>query len=393
MSESGDSHASGRPLLFTGFLLTGFVTTVLGPVLPWLVARWHLSDAAAGALFTIQFTGSIVAGALSGLIVARLGATATLSTGYVLMSAGFAGLALGDRVTGTLAIAVAGIGIGFVVPATNMIVARLTPTRAASALGALNFCWGIGAATWPMVVARFTPVPGVRVALLLVASLLGAMAVRMTWAHFPVHILRPAAGSAPGSWSWGRLIIFGVCITLYSGVESAFGGWIAEYTRRLTADSSTVISMRWETAASVFWGGLAAGRGLVAVGLAPRFETAALFTGLTLVGTAIATLLMLGGAARPVAGLSPVFVVAVACGLGLAPSFPVTMAALSREVPPKVAQPMIALGSLGAALVPWLVGAISSRTGSLSSGLSALLALLAVVVVLQIMRVANVARA
>jgi fucose permease len=146
-----------------------------------------------------------------------------------------------------------------------------------------------------------------------------------------------------------------------------------------------VISLRWETAASVFWGGLAAGRGLVAVGLTPRFENAALFTGLLLVGTAIATLLV-------VAGLSPVFAVAVACGLGLAPSFPVTMAALSREVPPNVAQPMIALGSLGAALVPWLVGAISSRTGSLSSGLSALLALLAVVVVLQIVRVANVAR-
>ncbi len=386
MSESGDSHSSGRPLLFTGFLLTGFVTTVLGPVLPWLVARWHLSDAAAGALFTIQFTGSIVAGALSGLIVARLGATATLSTGYLLMSAGFAGLALGGRVTGTVAMAVAGIGIGFVVPATNMIVARLTPNRAASALGALNFCWGIGAATWPMVVAWFNPVPGVRVALLLVSSLLGAMAVRMAWAHFPLHILRPAAGSAPGTWSWGRLAIFGVCITLYSGVESAFGGWIAEYTRRLTFDSSTGISMRWETAASVFWGGLAAGRGLVAVGLAPRFENAALFAGLALVGTAITTLLV-------VAGLSPVFAVAVACGLGLAPSFPVTMAALSREVPPNVAQPMIALGSLGAALVPWLVGAISSRTGSLSSGLSALLVLVAVVIVLQIMRVANVARA
>jgi MFS transporter, FHS family, glucose/mannose:H+ symporter len=383
MSESTDSHLSGRPLLFTGFILTGFVTTVLGPVLPWLSARWHLTDAAAGALFTLQFSGSIVAGALSGLIVARLGATATLATGYVLMSAGFAGLALGERVAGTLAIAVAGIGIGFVVPATNMIVARLTPKRAASALAALNFCWGVGAATWPMVVARFNPVPGVRVALLLVSTLLGAMAVRMAWARFPVHILRPAAGSAPATWSWSRLMIYGVCITLYSGIESAFGGWIAEYTRRLTVDSST---MRWETAASVFWGGLAAGRGLVAVGLAPRFENAALFAGLTLVGTALATLLV-------VAGLSPVFVVAVACGLGLAPSFPVTMAALSREVPPNVAQPMIALGSLGAALVPWLVGAISSRTGSLSSGLSALLVLLAVVIVLHIMRATNVARA
>ena len=82
----------------------------------------------------------------------------------------------------------------------------------------------------------------------------------------------------------------------------------------------------------------------------------------------------------------------MACGLGMAPSFPVTMAALAREVPPKLAQPMIALGSLGAATVPWLVGAISSRTGSLSSGLSALLALLVVLVSLHVLRVKGIAR-
>ncbi len=382
MSDAGDSHAIGRPLLFTGFVVTGFVTTVLGPVLPWLTARWLLSDAAAGALFTIQFTGSIVAGGLSGLIVARLGASATLSTGYALMSAGLAGLALGERVAGTLAIAVAGVGLGFVVPATNLIVARLTPHRSAAALGGLNLCWGIGAATWPIIVARFSPSPGVRAALLLASSLLLAMSAAMAWARFPVHALHHTASSAPGTSSWRRLTILGLCIALYSGVESAFGGWIAEYTRRLTIGSST---MRWETAASAFWGGLAAGRGLVAVGLAPRFENVAVFSGLALVGTAIATLLV-------VSGLSPVLVVAVACGLGMAPSFPVTMAALAREVPPKLAQPMIALGSLGAATVPWLVGAISSRTGSLSSGLSALLALLVVLVALHVLRVKGIAR-
>jgi MFS transporter, FHS family, glucose/mannose:H+ symporter len=383
MSESGDSHASGRPLLFTGFVVTGFVTTVLGPVLPWLTARWMLSDAAAGALFTIQFTGSIVAGGLSGLIVARLGATATLSTGYALMAAGLAGLALGDRVTGMLAMAVAGIGLGFVVPATNLIVARLTPQRSAAALGALNFCWGIGAATWPVIVARFNPAPGVHVALLLASFLLLATSVRMAWARFPVHALRHTARSATGTWSWRRVTILGLCIALYSGVESAFGGWIAEYTRRLMVAGST---MRWETAASAFWGGLACGRGLVAVGLAPRFEKAALFSGLALVGTAIAGLLV-------VSGPSPVLLVAVACGFGLAPSFPVTMAALAREMPPRVAQPMFSLGSLGAATVPWLVGAISSRTGSLSSGLSALLFLLAVLVLMQVLRVKNIGRA
>jgi fucose permease len=382
MSEPGDSRLGGRPLLFTGFVVTGFVTTVLGPVLPWLTARWSLSDAAAGALFTIQFTGSIVAGALSGLIAARIGSSRTLSTGYGLMAIGFAGLALGERLTGTLAIAVAGVGLGLVVPTTNLIVARLTPDRAAAALGGLNLCWGIGAATWPVIVARFNPVPGVRVALLLVSVLLLAVAAWMAAARFPVHALHEAAGLVPGAPSWRRLTIFGLCIAIYSGVESAFGGWITEYTRRLSVDVTT---MRWETAASAFWGGLAGGRGLVAGVLVRRFENAAVLSGLVLVGAALATLLV-------VSGISPVFAVAVACGLGMAPSFPVTMASLSREVPPKVAQPMVALGSVGAATVPWLVGAISSRTGSLSSGLSALLALLAVLVVVHLLRVKEIAR-
>jgi FHS family glucose/mannose:H+ symporter-like MFS transporter len=386
MRQAGDSHSSGRALLFTGFVVTGFVTTVLGPVLPWLTARWSLTDAAAGALFTIQFTGSIVAGALSGLIVARIGSSRTLATGYALMATGLAGLALGEREVGTLAIGVAGVGLGFVVPTTNLLVARLTPEHAAAALGAVNFCWGIGAATWPVVVARFNPAPGVPIALLFVSTLLLLVAARMAAARFPAHALHETASPAAQPSPWRRVTILGLCIALYSGVESAFGGWIAEYTRRLTADVST--STQWETAAAAFWGGLAAGRGLVATGLARRFENAALFTGLALVGAAIATLLVVSGT---VSGLSPVVAVAVTCGLGLAPSFPVTMAALSREMPPRVAQPMVALGSLGAATVPWLVGAISSRTGSLSSGLSALLVLLAVLVVLHALRVRRIA--
>ena len=181
-------------------------------------------------------------------------------------------------------------------------------------------------------------------------------------------------------------MIFGVCITLYSGIESAFGGWIAEYTRRLTVDSSTVISHAMGDRGVGLLGrargrpGIGGGR----IGAAVRERRA--------LHRVDARRHRDHDAAVVSRDCLPVFVVAVACGLGLAPSFPVTMAALSREMPPNVAQPMIALGSLGAAIVPWLVGAISSRTGSLSSGLSALLALLAVVIVLHIMRVTNVAR-
>jgi fucose permease len=199
----------------------------------------------------------------------------------------------------------------------------------------------------------------------------------MGFVHFPAHLLGHRPDAPTPSFSWSRLTIYGLCIALYSGIESAFGGWITEFARRSTANPA---SLRWETAASAFWGGLAAGRGLVAVVLRQRFETAALFGGLGIVAAALTSLIVMSSS-------PPVFVVAVACGLGMAPSFPVTMASLSRKVPPRVGQPMIALGSLGAAVVPWIVGAISTRTGSLASGLSALVGLLAVLVGLQVMRV------
>ena len=37
------------------FVLTGTVTTLLGPLLPVLATRWALEDASAGLLFTAQF--------------------------------------------------------------------------------------------------------------------------------------------------------------------------------------------------------------------------------------------------------------------------------------------------------------------------------------------------
>ena len=269
MTQSGKPHVSGRPLLFAGFIVTGFVTTVLGPVLPWLTARWGLSDAAAGALFTIQFSGSIIAGGLSGMIIARLGASTTLATGYALMAAGLAGLAFGDRLVGTSAMAVAGIGLGFVVPATNLMVARLTPAHAAAALGAVNLCWGIGAATWPIIVGRFNPVPGVHVALLVAAVLHLAVAARMSVAKFPIHALQDSGRRAACPMELAPPDGLRLLLRALLGDR----GCLRRMDHRVHATAGDRSpSMRWETAASAFWGGLAGGRGIVATGVARRVE-------------------------------------------------------------------------------------------------------------------------
>jgi len=368
---------SGGTLLHAGFILTGIVNTVLGPVLPWLTARWSLSDAAAGLLFTVQFAGGLAGGAVSGLIAARAGDGSTIAAGYTLMGAGLAGLALGGHAAGVAGMCVTGVGLGLVIPTTNLIVARLAPERSAAALGALNLCWGIGAALWPLLVALSTPIPGVRAAMLMVCAIIVGTAVQIAPARFPPQAVSGGATSDARAFSLARLAIFGLCIVLYTGTEAAFGGWITEHARRLGGEASTV---RWEAAASAFWGGLTGGRAVVAVWLAGRLENAAVFCGLTAAGVAIATLLMVPGAVS-------VLGAAAVCGFSLAPVFPVTVAALARELPTRVAGPMVALGMVGAGTLPWVVGAISDRTGSLSSGLGALLASVAMLVVLHALRV------
>src|SRR5271168_1605548 len=43
-----------------GFVLTGVVNTLLGPILPIITRTWHLDDAQAGRLFAAQFLGAIL---------------------------------------------------------------------------------------------------------------------------------------------------------------------------------------------------------------------------------------------------------------------------------------------------------------------------------------------
>ncbi len=64
MERSGSSlHAEPfsypTTLIHAGFILTGMVTTLLGPILPTLSSKWSLDDLRAGYLFTAQFLGSI----------------------------------------------------------------------------------------------------------------------------------------------------------------------------------------------------------------------------------------------------------------------------------------------------------------------------------------------
>ena len=135
------------------FLPVGIVTVLLGPLLPTLSARWSLDYSQAGALFTAQYLASTAAVAVSGVLVSRWGYRFAMKAGLLLVTIGLAFLLSGSKVLGIACIAGYGAGLGLAVPAANLLVAEVNPTRRSAKLNVLNFCWSVGSVACPFLVA------------------------------------------------------------------------------------------------------------------------------------------------------------------------------------------------------------------------------------------------
>lgn len=360
--------AQRRPsvLPYAAFVLTGIVTTLLGPLLPVLVAWWSLDDARAGVLFSAQFAGAMLGSVLSGAGMTRAGFRQTMGAGATLMAVGVGVLGSADRAAGTAAIGVYGIGLGLIIPATNVFVARANPAAAASALSLLNLVWGLGAVAAPAIVALVQRVHGVRMFLLGLAGALAVMAGLIVRMREPRgggdEAANSAATSAGASRHLVRAVPFGVLLFLYVGTETSVAGWAALYARRLDVVRASLAL----ATPSLFWAALLAGRASVPIVVRRVPEAALLRASLMVAAAGIAALAVSRSAAALAAAVS-------LGGLGLAACFPLIVAHFTRELgrdAPRAAGAVFALASLGGASLPPMVGVVSEASGHLAAGLT-----------------------
>ena len=349
-------------LVHVAFVLTGVVTTFLGPLLPVMALRWRLADAQTGSFFAAQFMASIVGAGLTGLIVPRRGFRFTLVLGYLLMAAGTRGLLAVDWRMALVSTATYGMGLGLAIPASNLLVSATSPGSRATALSILNFSWGLGAVAAPLMIAAAEHRGMLWNSLAALALVLLLTAVVMTIA--PARgIARPSA-PARTPWrnaGWKLMLTIGAMFFLYVGIENSLAGWIATLMQRLPVG----LAPAWLPAPTVFWGGLVAGRGIAPLLLRRFSERSTAVVGLA--ATVLATgMLMVTSSRQWVLGAI------LAAGLGLAAVFPITVALLSRfgEMEQRVAGVMFALAGLGGGTVPWLVGLMSTASGSLQAALA-----------------------
>jgi MFS transporter, FHS family, glucose/mannose:H+ symporter len=351
-------------LLHIGFVLTGIVNTMLGPLLPLLSARWRLTDLQAGNLFVAQFVGSMVGVTASSLLVTRRGSRFVLILGLLMMGSGSAGLLLTNWGKGILPWFTLGIGLGLTIPTTNLVISELHSHKRAAALSWINLSWGLGAVLCPFLIATLHRWGGSFLFFYGIAGLLLLLATTLTRVKFSfVSTQRDQASAhATGQANWkSRYVpIIGAIFFLYVGSESSVGGWIASYAKRALPGEAS-----WILTPAFFWGSLLFGRSIAPAMLRRVPEAWLARAGLVVALFGMVTALAARGTIQ--LGLSTCL-----AGLGFSSVFPIAIAALSHKfgvMASRVAGLMFNLAGLGGATLPWLVGLTSTRLNSLKAGL------------------------
>jgi fucose permease len=371
--NASSHHARANFVIHAAFAAAGIVTVLLGPILPNLIARWALSDEQAGFFFTTQFCGQL-AGCLSTGVLIPLrgrGYRLTFAMGFALIAVGVAALGLGDARAGFVGTALYGYGLGLALTGGNLWVAEVFPHRRATAVSILNVTWTIGAIVCgPLVMlaedlhmlAKF--LVGIGLFHAICALLIGA------WKIEPLEKGADELDAVPAA-SRTRLmgpaaIVLALLFFLYVGTESAFGGWVAAYANRVESISETMSTLT----PAFFWLGLMIGRALApaairALAAYEKRERMLTGCGLTLATMASSALLF----ART---YRAALVCVTLAGLGLACVYPILVGWLVRIYGAHVRRfgsVVFATGSLGGATLPWLVGAVSTHTSALRTGL------------------------
>ncbi len=363
-NAANGGHGNLLILLFAGFVLSGIATVIVGPMLPVFIRRWSLNDSQAGLFSTVQFLAAWIGTLASSVIASWRGYRPALVLGYALMGGGLAFLNADTHILALAATATFGFGYGLLTAGTNLLVAELGGVRSASLVSLLNFMWGVGAMTCPLLIAFALKHNRITFTLFGCAAFGAVMVIGLLFASFGTDE-RPheakvaeAAGAEP---TFHVALALASLFFIYVAMENAIGIWAAEFSKRLANGITGLTTL----APTFFYGGLTLGRASAPLALHRMKERTLVLGALTLAAAGNALLI-----ASPSLGVAIVAV--FIAGLGCASVYPIYIAWLARWYgarAKKIGGVLFALASLGGSVGPWLVGSVSQFSTSLRIGL------------------------
>jgi fucose permease len=247
----------------------------------------------------------------------------------------------------------------------------------AVALSVLNFCWGAGA----IVCKPFVDLAGngnIESPTLILAVLFGLSGLVIL--IFPVkHKLAERQGTSDTVkvkiWMTPLAWLLAAFNFIHIGFESGIGGWLTAYTDRVDPLSATNLFSPFV----LYFCFLVAGRAVVPVFFRYLSENVALT--LSLVTIILGLLVALSAANSLQLGIG-----AAIAGFGTSTVFPTNVARFGHIFGPEAsrqATPLFIAGTLGGAVLSWLIGFLSNQMASLRSAMFVLVASVVVLLVLQ----------
>jgi len=341
------------------FIVLGVVTTLLGPILPLLSQRWPVSTVQLGSLFFWQFIPSTIGTLISGATLSKRSFRVGVLLGVVLCLVGVAGLIWADWNLGRAAVACYGLGLGIALPAINLAVAEANRTRRAASVSLLNFAWGLGAISGPLLLRVTHSLTGFLTVLSVLVAL--GLAGSALW-EIPQKSTSGSTGETPtltSSQTWLVAPLIAVSMFLFCGVENAVAGWAATFALPSFADA-----FRATNANEAFWAFFLAGRALAPFVLRRMSEAKLLYASIITAAAGVLAFYFADHAAT-------ILLACAIAGLGVGPGFPLLISRVSELIGPErpACTVCFAFAGVGAATLPSAVGLIGERVGNARAGL------------------------
>jgi fucose permease len=351
------------PLAALAFISLGLPDGLLGVAWPSMRAFFGVELQALGALLVATTAGYVVSSFSSGRLLRRLNLGTVLAASCLLTASGLLGYAAASHWPVILALGVVlGVGAGAIDAALNTYVATHYGARM---LNWLHACFGVGAASGPLVMTavlqrgsswqRGYVIVGV-------AQIALATCFVVTFRSWPRSDgLAPATDrhdsasmiatlNVPAAWLGMAVFI------AYAGVEASIGAW----TYTLLTEARHMATVEAGLLASLFWGGITAGRLLAA--MAGGMVEVHVMLRIALWSVAVGVALIWADAGVVVTGAG-LLIAGIACG----PIFPSLIATTPGRVGSSHSANAvgfeIAASAVGLSVVPAIVGVAAATFG------------------------------
>ena len=400
-------------IAFLGIFVYGLLAALPGSVLPTLERNQFLpSDSAVGTFLLINAVGAVLAYAISGPIIDRIGTKVALLVGSVFVIGSMIGFALiVTRVQATSALIlifgcslVLGFGANAIVASGHALVAEVAANRRNSVLNLLDICFGLGLASLPLVVQALQRQGGVELIFWSLGALTVVLLVLIVTSRFPppTQSHSSGVGEAVSLFANPSFLLLALALFMYVGGEVSVGKWVVTFMER----DANILASQGVTAAHLetmnrmspdtlnrFFEADPIGVGIAGYAL----RTLSLFATALLIGRLVSSLLlgvlrvnsillMTAGSLLTTVSLLIAFTTSssgtvrlglIAAGFGMGPIFP-TSVGLASVMNPRIAGTamswVMGVGFAGLLVIPPAVGYVSSAVGgNVRTGLTAVI--------------------